>query len=241
MDNFFVLLMGELNRMKKYHIVTASLFISVIWIGFMHFTEIQDVTKIFPLLIFLDATSMSILLIGISMFFEKQEGTIKTLLVSPISKAEYILAKALANMVLNIETLMILYVYAKLFKEIYINIIGLFGAVVLIALFHSLIGFILTYYAKDFTALLMGMIKYAFIFMVPVFLEQVGMIKWEWTRKALYMIPTKASMTLLKASAGDVKLWEIYLSAFYLVLTSILLYVVVLKKFDAFAVKESGV
>ncbi|MBF8982044.1 ABC transporter permease [Lutibacter sp. B2] len=241
MGSFLVLLLGEIQRMKKYNILAASVLISLIWIGIMHFTGIHDVTQIFPLFIFLDVTSMSILLIGVTMFFEKQEGIIKTLMVSPISKAEYILAKTFANSISNIETLIILYVYAKLFKEININMVGLFSAVVLVSFFHSLIGFVFTYYSKDFTRLLMWMITYSFVFMTPVLLEQVGMIRNEGMKKIFYVIPTKTSMILLNASTGGIKPWEVYLSVFYLLIISILLYFVVLKKFDEFAIKESGV
>lgn len=241
MHNFLVLLSGEIQRMKKYNILAASVFVSVIWIGVLHFVEIKDVSKIFPLLIWLDATSMAMLLVGVTIFFEKQEGTIKTLLVSPISKVEFILAKTFANILTTIESLVILYLYAIFFKEINIHVWGLLGATVLIAFFHSLMGFMLTYYSKDFTGLIMGMMKYAFIFMIPVLLEQVGLIKSEAIEKLLYAIPTKASMTLLKATAGGMAPWEIYLSIVYLALTSILLYVFVLKQFDEFALKESGV
>lgn len=241
MNNFLVLLVGEIQRMKKYNILAASLLMSLIWIGVMHFTGVRDVSKIFPLFIFLDVTSMSMLLIGVTMFFEKQEGIIKTLLVSPISKVEYILAKTFANSITNIETLIILYVYAKLFKEINVNMIGLFSAVILISFFHSLIGFLFTYYSKDFTRLLMWMITYGFVFMVPVLFDQVGMIKNEGIKKLFYAIPTKASLLLLNASVGGIKPWEVYLSSFYLVTISIILYFVVLKKFDEFAIKESGV
>ena len=241
MNNILVLFMGELERMKKYHVLGASFVVSAIWIGVLYFTEINEVSSIFPLLLYIDATSMSMLMIGVTMFFEKQEGTIKTLLVSPISKAEYIIAKGLANIVSNILTLFVLYLYAWFFKEIDINLIGIFLAIIIVAFFHSLIGFMLTYYSKDFTDLLMGMMKYAFVMMVPVILETFGLISNNLIQKLLYAVPTKASMLLLQASAGGVEGWEIYLSIAYLVIGSFLLYIIVSKKFDEFAAKESGV
>lgn len=241
MNNFFVLLLGEIQRMKKYNILAAGFFVSLIWIGVLHFSGLEDVSKIFPLLIFLDATSMAMLLVGVTMFFEKQEGTIKTLLVSPISKVEYIMAKTFANIISNIETLAILYIYARFFKVINISIGGLLAAVILVAFIHSLIGFLLTYYSKDFTDLLMGIMKYAFLFLIPIFLEEVGLIKNQLIKNMLYIIPTKASLTLLKATARGIEFSEVMLSIFYIVGVSILLFFFVFKKFDDFAVKESGV
>ena len=241
MNNVLVLFTGEIQRMKKYNIFAASLLVSLIWIGVLQFTEIKDVSLIFPLLIFLDATSMAMMMIGVTMFFEKQEGVIKTLLVSPISKSEYILAKTFANILTNLITLGLLYLYSKIFKEINVNIIGLVAAVILIAFFHSLLGFFITYRSKDFTQLLIELMKYSFVFMIPIILEQVGLIKNELIKRLLYLIPTKASMILLRASSGGIEAVEIIVGAIYLIAASALFYYIVYKKFDEFAIRESGV
>ena len=121
MNSFITLFSGELNRMKKYNILTAGIFVALLWVGILFFTDIEDITSMVPLIVFIDATSMSMVLIGATMFYEKQEGTIKTLLVSPIGKSEYILAKIFANISSNVLTLVLIYVYAKLFKEINLN------------------------------------------------------------------------------------------------------------------------
>ncbi len=241
MNSFVVLFMGELARMKKYNIFAASFVIILIWVGILHFTDVRDVSFIFPLLIFLDATSMAILMIGVTIFYEKQEGTLKSILVAPVRKMEYIMAKTFANVASNVVTLLILYLYSRLFKEIHVNLIGLIAAVILVSLFHSLIGFLLTYYSKDFTDLLMAMMKYVFLFMLPLLLEQVGIITSEWLRNLLYVLPTKASYILLQATAGGAKTWEIVFSAGYLVVASLVLSRVAVKKFQQFALKESGV
>ena len=241
MNNVFVLIGGEIQRMKKYNILGASVFVALIWIGVLYFTEAEDINYLFPYLVFFDAVSMAMLMVGVTMFFEKQEGTFKTLLVSPINKSEYILSKVFANIISNILTLLLLYLYARIFKQIDLNILGLLGAVILVAFFHSLLGVILTYYSKDFTDLLMKMVIYSLILMFPVILEQVGIISGQLIDKLLYAIPTKASMSLFLASTGLVETWEIYLSTAYMVTACVIMYIIVSKKFDEFAVKGSGV
>lgn len=244
MNNFKNLFLGEIQRMKKYNVLAASFAAALIWIGILHFIEITDLTELFPMFIFIDATSMSMIMIGVTMFFEKQEGVLKTLFVSPINKFEYILAKTFANITTNLITLTLLYVYAKVFKEINVNIIGLIFAVILIAIFHSLFGFILTFYSKDFTDMLMGMMKYVFIFTLPVILEVLNIFKGKFgdvLSVILYFIPTKASMLLLQATSGEFKTWEVAIALIYLFIASLLIYWFVSKKFDEFAIKESGV
>ena len=74
MSNLATLFRGELERMKKYHILTASIVAALILFGVLYLINTDDVSSLFPLLLFIDATSMSILLIGATVFFEKQEG-----------------------------------------------------------------------------------------------------------------------------------------------------------------------
>ncbi|MDQ2084839.1 ABC transporter permease [Herbivorax sp. ANBcel31] len=241
MSNFLILFKGEVERIKKYNILTASFLVSFIWIGILYFMDKNAAEEMFPFFIFLDATSMSMLLVGVTLFFEKQEGTIKSLLVSPVGKIEYILAKVFSNIFINTISLVIVLFYAKVFKDININIIMLFLAVLLISLFHSLLGLILTFYSKDFTNLLIGVMKYAFIFMLPIVFEQIGIIKSDIINNVFYVLPTKASMMLLNASTGGVETLEICVSFGNLIVFSILLYFIVLKKFDQFAIRESGV
>lgn len=241
MSNLKTLFIGELKRLKKYNVLGFSILLSLIFIGVLHFTETLDITKIFPFLMYVDVTSMSILMIGVTMFFEKEEGTLKTLRVAPITKMEYILSKIFANIVTNIISLGILYFYAKLFKEININVFGLIFSVILVSFFHSLVGFILTYYCKDFTGLLIAMIKYSFVFMIPVLLEEFGMIESVIIKNLLYIIPTKTSLILLNASLGEIKNITIILNTLYLVILSILLCILVNKRFNEFAIRESGV
>lgn len=240
MYNFYVLFSGELQRMKRYNILGASLIVSLIWIGILYFTDIENVSGMIPLLLFIDVTSMPMLLIGVTMFYERQEEVIKTLLVSPIDKTQYILAKTFANITSSIITVVLIYTYSKIFKEINLNFLGLIGSVFLIAFFHSLIGFILTYNTKDFTEMLMGMMKYVFIFSIPVLLESVGLITNQTIKKILYIIPTKSSFVLLDSTGGGVEYSEMWISIIYLVIVSIALFYVVWKKFDDFAMKESG-
>ncbi|HSH35099.1 ABC transporter permease [Schnuerera sp.] len=240
MNSFTVLFSGELQRMRKYNILTAGILVALLWVGVLFFTKIDDITSMVPLVVFIDSTAMSMVLIGATMFYEKQEGTIRTILVSPISKTEYILAKTFANITSNLITLVLIYAYAKIFKEINLNFFGLIGSVILIAFFHSLVGFILTFNTKDFTEMLMGMMKYTFIFTIPVLLDHIGFIKNETIDKILHIVPTKASAILLEATGGEIDSGKIWFSIVYLVIASLVLFIIVMKKFSDFQVKESG-
>ncbi len=241
MRNFPALLAGELQRMVKYSIFAAGLVVALLWIGVLHFTDIEDVSGLFVLLLFVDATTMSILYAGVTVFFEKQEGSLKSLLVCPISRLEHVSSKVCGNVVVNLQTVVLLYLYAWYFKEISLSFWALAAAVALVAFFHALVGLVLTYYSETFTDLLMNMMKYAFLLMLPVLLDEIGVIQNALVQNLLYAIPTRASMTILTASGGGIDAPEVWLFAGYLIVGSAGLLWLVLKKFDKFAAKESGV
>lgn len=241
MSNLAILFWGELERMKKYHILTASIVAALILFGVLYLINIDDVTSLFPLLLFIDATSMSILLIGATVFFEKQEGVLKSFLVSPLKKSEYIIAKTLANVATNLISLILLYFLTQLVKEVQINLLGLLGGVFIISLFHSLVGFYLTYQTKSFTDLLVIIFKYFIILLIPVLFDSLGLIKSQLLSNLICILPTKASLTIMNSAAGVVSSQSGYLSAFYLLLLAILLYRWIENHFQEFAIKESGV
>lgn len=241
MPSFIVLLFGEFKRMLEYKIAAASIVVALIWIGVLYLTEIPDITFIFPLLIYVDTTSMAILMVGVTIFFEKQEGSLRTILVSPISKQDYLLTKSIVTITSSILTLVVLYLYALYIKEIDLSFISMVGAVFLVTLFHSLVGFTLSFISRDFTSLLINMMKYMFIFFVPTLLEHVNIIQQELVEAFLYIAPTKAALILLNAAAGGIETWEIFYALAYMGLGSVGLFLVVMKRFDTFAAREGGV
>lgn len=135
MNRFITLIKGELLRLKRYNLFAASVFVSIMWVGILHFIDIEDVTKIIPQLVFIDVTTMAMLLVGVTFIYERDEATIRSILVSPISKSEYILAKMIANIIPSILSLTIMYIYSKVFKIVDINYLILLGAVILVAFF----------------------------------------------------------------------------------------------------------
>lgn len=240
MSKFLTLVQGELLRLKRYNLILASLFVSAIWVGILHFLDIENVTKLIPQLIFLDVTTMAMLLVGVTFIYEREEATIRSMLVSPISKGEYLLAKMVSNIIPSVLSLTIMYMYSKIFKIIEINYFILLLAVILVAFFHSLIGLLLTYYSKDFTDLVMAIMKLFLVFLLPVVLVEFNIVSNEIFRKAVYILPTKSSLMVLMGTTGSVQDWDIIVSLIYLVFGSIILYYLVWKNFDQYALKESG-
>ncbi|MBF8435832.1 ABC transporter permease [Halanaerobiaceae bacterium Z-7014] len=241
MTAFLVLFFGEMQRMQKYHILTASILVSFFWIGMLHLVEVPDITAFFMILVFFDIVSMAIVMIGVTIFFEKQEGVLKSIFVSPINRLEFISSKTIANLISNIITIAIVYLYARIVQDININLAGLFFAIILIGTFHSLVGFLIVYRSNDFTEMLIGMMKYFIVFMLPVAFEEFGLITAELYSNLLFLLPTKSSSILITATAGGLATGEVVLATIYLLAGSLVLAYFVNKGFRKFVIRESGV
>ncbi len=241
MTVFLTLFLGELQRMKKYHILTASILVSFFWIGMLHLIEVPDITAFFMILVFFDIVSMAIVMIGVTIFFEKQEGVLKSLFVAPINRLEFISSKTIANLISNLITIAIVYLYALIVQDININVVGLLLAIILIGTFHSFVGFLIVYRSKGFTEMLIGMMKYFIVFMIPVALEEFGLITGDLFSNILFLLPTKASSTLITATTGGPITGEVILATVYLLIGTLVLAYFVNKGFRKFVIRESGV
>ena len=239
MSNFLKLFVGELVRAKKYKILAASLFLPFFWIVILELFAVKDLTEILPLLVYLDVTVMAMLFIGVTIMFEKQEKTLSTLMITPIRRADYFLAKISVNLVSNVGSFTILFLYAKIFREVNINILTILFSIIIISVLHSSLGFIFATRVKDFTNLLVSIMVYSLIFALPVLFEEIGLINNEIIQNLMYMLPTKASLIVIMSSISEVDFGVIFSVIYVILLTIICLYINA-KSFDQFIVKESG-
>ncbi|MDP2858350.1 MAG: ABC transporter permease [Bacillota bacterium] len=240
MRELLALYSGEVMRMRRYGIAGASMVVVVLWVLVLHYAGAGSIDMVFPLVLFADATFMSFLLIGVIMIFEKQEGATKSMLVLPIGKGGYLGAKVLATITSSVVTLVLLLIYGLAFRDLSINIPGIFAAVVLSAFAFCQVGLVITYRVRDFTQLLMSMFAFTMVFAVPTLLEFLHILQGEWITRVQYLNPTKSALNVLMAPAGHVAAADLWISAAYLTVLGIGLAWVAWRRFDAYAAKEIG-
>ena len=96
---------------------------------------------------------MTILLVGATLFYEKKEHTINSIMVSPVTENEYLLAKVLVNAGNALITVFFISAAVYLIKSVTYNYLLLLPAVLLVTITHTLLGIRLAYDAKDFILL----------------------------------------------------------------------------------------
>jgi fluoroquinolone transport system permease protein len=238
MSKLVRLIKGELNRLVKYKILPVSLVTALIWIGVLMFISAEEARKTAPLFIFVDVAVMSVLLLGASFHLEKQDGTIKTMMVMPVSLSQILAAKTVASMVLAFESVVITSVALYLIHGVSFNYIVLLLFVAIAGAAHAAIGFSISLNSKDFTSMLGLLALYIFLFTAPSILLSFGIIdaKYEW----LFMISPSHSANHLITSviSGEYRLAIAIAGCLYLTfLTAVLFKYVVYSKFKENAVR----
>lgn len=210
--------------MRRYGITAASLVTALIWILVLHYTDLVDINTVFPLTLFIDATLMSLLLAGVTMVFEDQENTFRSIMVLPITGDDYLFAKSMAIVTSSLATLALLLIYGIAFKDLTINIPGIAAGVALVAFAFAQVGVLLTYYSEEFTDLLLNMFKIIIVLIVPTILELVNILNVSWVKTVQYFNPTKNALVLLQASVIATDRKDLVIAAVYLVAMSVGLY-----------------
>ncbi|MGD9901310.1 MAG: ABC transporter permease [Spirochaetales bacterium] len=238
LSNVKKLLIADLMRLKKYNILQISTIFAVIYAVIIGFTSAAEATALVPLLVFIDATMMSIIMLGASLFFEKQEGSLKSVMVAPVKLWEVIASKVLSAVLLSLITAIIVGGAAILIHGAQINLALLAVYAFLGAMAHVMIGFVLVIWSKDFNALIINYILYVLIFTLPALFVLTGLIPSSW-EFIIYISPAYIVELLLNTAAGQaLSVWGLIGSIAYLVAISVVIFkFFVTKKFKQYVMR----
>ena len=229
---------GELKRLITYKILPISLVTGLIWIIIFLFISKEEAVGIAPMLIFVDVCMMSILLIGASHHLEKQEGTIKSMMIMPVSLGEILFAKVISSMVLGIESAVVTSAALFFIHGVTFNYGLLLLFIIIAGGAHTAIGFFLSLISRDFTSMLGLLMAYIIPLELPTILFTFGLIdiKYDWI---LMISPSHSAGSLISSAVtGEFDWAKILVSCVYLiVLSAILFKFVVFPKFKNNAVR----
>ncbi len=215
MSEFLKLLKGEFQRLVKYRIIFFGILVSVIWVLIIALTSKAEAESLIPLLVVTDTGMMSVVLLGASFFFEKQEGSIKTLLVTPVTVWQIIGAKVLSAIFTGILSTIMIVLSAWLIHGITVNLLGIFGATILSVFAHTAVGYILILYSREFMGFLMRYMGSVILFVVPLFLVPLGILEGDWQYLGM-LSPMFATNVIVESLFKDVEPLRIIVAAVWL-------------------------
>ncbi|MDP2426167.1 MAG: ABC transporter permease [Candidatus Izemoplasmatales bacterium] len=236
MNSFLHLLKGEVLRLVRYKIIFFGILVSLIWVVLIYFLDAQTAKGFMPFLAMLDAGMMSVILLGATFFLEKQEGSIKTLLVSPVSLVQVLAAKVGSAIISAMISVVMVLGSGFVFHGIQTNFLLVFLYVFVIVLSHTAIGYVITLRSKDFMSMMMKFAGLSLLLMIPSFLYLLGVIE-EQLNWLLLLSPMYAAQYLIQSIHSSADLLLIVGSTLYLALLGTFLYgKVVYPRFKEFAI-----
>lgn len=241
MPRLSVLVKGEFDRLNKYNLFSANFVVLLFWVMLAWFLEGEMLRAFLPVIFLMDSVMMTVLLVGATLFYEKKEHTINSIMISPVTENEYLFSKVIVNVLNSMITVLFISAAVYLIKGVTYNYLLLVPAVIIVTVVHTLIGIRFSYSAKDFTSLLVNFIVYAFLFLMPSVFAALGIIS-AGIASYLILLPPEASSVLISAGFHDVQLWKILFGYGYLAVLALLLFRYAIKpKFNEYLMKETGV
>ena len=233
MNKFMVLAKGEIKRLFRYKIIVFSLIVSVIWALIIALTDLDFAVSFVPFLVLLDAGMMAILYLGASYYLEKQEGSMKSVFVSPVRLSSVLAAKIVAALFMALLSLLIVLATAYAFhSDFHAKVLLMILYTVLVVVSHTAIGYLIILTSKDFMQMLLKYMWVFLAFMVPMLLVVINVIPEDYDFLAL-ISPSYGAQILYQSAVGiATNNVQVIFSAIYLFLLGFLLYpLVVLPKF----------
>jgi len=165
--------------------------------------------------VFLDLSVVGFIFVAAQVLFEKSQRTLGSLIVTPLRDREYLLSKVITLTLLSI----VLSVVMCLLLSVELNWLHFITGVTFTSILYILIGFVIISAMKSMNEFFMVTALFMTLFNVPL-LSYFGLFdSWLW-----YILPTHASLLLLKASWMEIASGDLIYAYAYMTVTVIALY-----------------
>lgn len=236
------LIRGEFVRLNRYNLFAASFVVSLFYVLMASFIDDAMVFGVMPFIFLLDSTMMTSLLVGATLFYEKKEHTVNSIMVTPASSDEYVTAKLVTSIATSLFTVVFVSLALYALKGVTYKYAHVIFAAVAVTSLHTMIGVRIAYSAKNFTSMLIGFMLYVTVFMFPSVLAMTGVIGPK-LADFLVILPLETSANLMRAGFGPgVEPWKIVFGYLYITALTLLLYFFAVKpRFAEYMMREMGV
>ena len=191
MKRLRALLGQDLRLQLRYGFVYAGIFVAVFWIAILSLLPMEALRFAVPAFLFVNGTMTTFFFIGGLVLYEKREGVLEALVVSPVRRHEYLLSKvASLTLLAGVETVLIAVVLwgsALAFAPVLLGVAAI-GAM------NTLFGFLMVSRYDSVNEFLLPAGVVSTLLQVPV-LASLGL----WDSPWLYLWPTQGPLLLIES------------------------------------------
>jgi fluoroquinolone transport system permease protein len=235
MRNWLRLFIGDFNRYIKYNLLAASLLVVILYGIMFYFLDGGLVRNLLPVFLFFELFVMPMLFLGVELYYEKQEGTLRTMLVAPVNKYQILGAKYLVAIVAALISFTLLALIAYFLYKITPDFLILFVVAIISLIFSIATGLLLAYRSLDFSRLFMNYIVLVLGLYLPVVVYQFNFYKEAWFKVLIDYLPPQSINNLLAYSYNTLALEDVWFSFIYIIALGVGLSFIAVRMFDKFA------
>ncbi len=191
------LLLWDFYFQLKYKVIFVALFLMLVYLSIVYFIPKQSASFFLPLAFLTDFGVTSFLFVCAMVYFERGQGTLSALVVSPVKISEYILSKVITISTTISSIGIVLIVGSSIFKDINVNYF--FGVLssVLTCTFFAFLGILFSTYFKNFTDVLLPM-GAIFTFLFTPFLSFFNINSLNFLNNLYFLFPTNSMLKVME-------------------------------------------
>ncbi len=233
MTRLFAAVRSDARLQVRYKFYHAGVFVTIIWVAMLRVVPHEVLTALMPVFLFFAINITTFYFIAGSVLFEKGEGTLEALVVTPLRVSEYLFAKVSTLTILAIGESLIIVVLAY---GIQLGWVPLLAGAAFMAIMYALMGFVMVARYDSVSRFLIPSGIAVFIIQLP-FVPYFGLWEsWIW-----YLWPTAAPLALLESAFRPIPRWEVVYGMVYSVISCVLLFALAQRTFHRFVIKREGI
>lgn len=222
----------DVQLQVQYGFYYAGAFVALAWIALLSSIPRETLARLMPIFIMGGMNITTFYFIAGQILFEKGEGTIEALIITPMRVWEYLASKAITLTVLAmLENLLIVALTYGFGFNALLLVIGM----VLLGIIYALTGFIAVARYDSINRYLIPSMGYVLLLMLPVF-EILGV----WQSWLFYLHPVYAPLVLLKSAFVPAEPWQIVYGVLYSMIWIGLIYGWANRTFHNFIIRKDG-
>ncbi len=211
----------------------AGAFVAVVWIVILTQIPFADLGRVMPAFLFLNLMVTTFYFVAGLVLYEKEEGTLEALVVTPLRVGEYLFSKTLTLTLLAAAESLAILLFAYGLDCAWLPL--LLGVASTAAL-YTLFGIIAVVRYDSINQFLIPSSLVVALLQLPI-VDSIGL----WQSWVLWLWPTRATLLLLEAAFRPVAAWEGAYALLYAALWLVLLSRAARGAFRRFVIRKEGV
>ena len=212
------------RRQRRYGFFYAAGFMALVWFAVLRSLRPAVLPTAVPFLVFVDLAVVGFYFMAGSLLFEKNEGTLTALLISPLRFGEFLAAR-LAT--LTLMAVVISFAVALAGGGAHFNMALFAAGVILSSVINLLVGI---FAVAPYDSISRFMIP-SQVYVIGLYLPLIPFFGW-WRSPFFYLIPTHGSLLLLQGAFTAIGSWQVVYAVIYQLLWMFILIVLVRRRFD---------